>query len=79
MIVTAAGPLGMPSDAEERVGNARRMIDARPRRGIPPDRLFVDPLVFPISVDGEFGEHCLDAIAAISADATAPSSTSPGA
>ena len=62
VIVTAAGDAGMPSNAEERVQNADRMIEAATERGISKDRLYVDPLVFPISVDGDFGDHCLDAI-----------------
>ena len=62
VIVTAAGDAGMPSNAEERVENADRMIEAATERGISKERLYVDPLVFPISVDGEFGEHCLEAI-----------------
>jgi cobalamin-dependent methionine synthase I len=62
VIVTAAGDSGMPSNADERVQNAERMIAAASERGIPPERIYIDPLVFPISVDGEFGEHCLDAI-----------------
>jgi cobalamin-dependent methionine synthase I len=62
VVVTAAGDAGMPSNAEERVENAGRMIEAALERGIALDRLYVDPLVFPISVDGEFGEHCLAAI-----------------
>lgn len=68
VIVTAAGNSAMPSNTEERVGNARRMIDAATEKGIPPARLYVDPLMFPISVDGEFGKHVLDAIAAIRAE-----------
>ena len=62
VIVTAAGDSGMPTNAEERVENANRMIEASLERGIPKERLYVDPLVFPISVDGAFGDHCLDAI-----------------
>jgi cobalamin-dependent methionine synthase I len=62
VIVTAAGDAGMPSNAEERVENADSMIGAALERGIGKDRLYVDPLVFPISVDGAFGDHCLDAI-----------------
>lgn len=62
VIVTAAGDSGMPSNSEERVANADRMIAASVERGIPLERLYVDPLVFPISVDGAFGDHCLDAI-----------------
>lgn len=61
VIVTAAGESGMPTNTEERVANASRMIEAAIGKGIPIDRLYVDPLVFPISVDGDFGEHCLGA------------------
>lgn len=61
VIVTAAGESGMPSNTEERVENASRMIEAALGKGIPVDRIYVDPLVFPISVDGEFGKHCLGA------------------
>jgi len=61
VIVTAAGESGMPSNTEERVDNASRMIEAALGKGIPVDRIYVDPLVFPISVDGAFGEHCLGA------------------
>jgi 5-methyltetrahydrofolate--homocysteine methyltransferase len=62
VIVTAAGATGMPSNAEERVENASEMVDRARGRGITLDRIYVDPLVFPISVDGQFGAHCLDAI-----------------
>jgi len=65
VVVTAAGESGMPTDAEERVINASRMVKASLAAGIQPDRIFVDPLVFPIAVDGAYGRHCLDAIAAI--------------
>jgi len=67
VIVTAAGSSGMPSNAAERVDNASRMVDAAIEKGIPLDLLYVDPLMFPISVDGDFGHHVLDAIRAIRA------------
>jgi 5-methyltetrahydrofolate--homocysteine methyltransferase len=62
VIVTAAGESGMPSNAEERVANASRMVELALGKDIPIERIYVDPLVFPISVDGAFGKHCLDAI-----------------
>ena len=65
VIVTAAGEAGMPSDAAERIDNASRMVDAAHEAGIDTGDIFVDPLVFPISVDGSFGLHTLDAIRAI--------------
>jgi 5-methyltetrahydrofolate--homocysteine methyltransferase len=61
VVVTAAGANGMPQNTEERMVNASRMIDAAMSKGIPLDRLYVDVLVFPISVDGQFVIHCLDA------------------
>ena len=62
MIVTAAGASGMPSNTAERVENASSHDRARAREGHRRrTSLYVDPLVFPISVDGDFGEHCLDA------------------
>jgi cobalamin-dependent methionine synthase I len=65
VIVTASGDSGMPDGAEERVTNASKIVEAATDAGIPLDQLYVDPLVFPISVDGAFGDHCLDAIRAI--------------
>lgn len=62
VMVTAAGQSGMPEDAPQRVDNASRMIDAALAKGIPKSDIFIDPLVFPISVDSQFGNHCLDAI-----------------
>ncbi len=62
-IVTAAGESGMPSDDEERVTNASALIDRAVERGIPLGDLYVDALVFPISVDGAFGRHYFDAVA----------------
>jgi cobalamin-dependent methionine synthase I len=65
VIVTASGDSGMPDGAEERVTNASKIVEAATEAGIALDKLYVDPLVFPISVDGAFGDHCLDAIRAI--------------
>jgi 5-methyltetrahydrofolate--homocysteine methyltransferase len=65
LVVTAAGESGMPTDAEGRVRNAGRIIEESLAKGIPLAHIFVDPLVFPIAVNGEYGRHCLDAIAAL--------------
>ena len=62
VIVTAAGATGMPQNDGERVENATRIIDAASRKAIPLGRMHVDALVFPISVDSQFGNHCLSAI-----------------
>jgi len=67
VVVTAAGGTGMPSNAEERIENASYIVDAALAKGIPPERMYVDALVFPISVDSQFVLHCLDAFRALRA------------
>lgn len=62
VIITGAGESGMPEDAEQRVDNASRMIDMALDRGIARGDIHVDLLVFPISVDGQYGRHFLDAV-----------------
>ncbi|MBL8227031.1 MAG: dihydropteroate synthase [Bryobacterales bacterium] len=62
VMVTAAGERGMPQDAAERVANASRMVDAALTKGIAKHQIYIDPLVFPIAVDSQYGLHCLDAI-----------------
>ena len=65
VIVTAAGESGMPANAAERVENASKMVETALGAGIGLGDIFVDPLVFPISVDGSFGLHVLEAIRTI--------------
>jgi 5-methyltetrahydrofolate--homocysteine methyltransferase len=62
VIVTAAGERGMPSGVDDRVANASRMIEAARSKGIASSEIFVDPLIFPISVDKSFALHSLDAM-----------------
>ena len=67
VVVTAAGERGMPDGSDARVANASRMVEAALARGFAPGDLYIDPLVFPISVDSRYGNHCLDAIRALRA------------
>lgn len=62
VIVTAAGEKGMPQNEVERLENASRMVEAALARGISLASIYVDVLVFPISVDGRFGHHALETI-----------------
>ena len=62
VVVTAAGDSGMPTNTEERVANASRIVEASLKGGLALEQIFVDPLVFPIAVDSSYGRHCLDAI-----------------
>ena len=61
VIVTAAGDSGMPQDAEQRIANATRIVEAALGKSLPIESLYVDTLVFPISVDMQFGNHYLEA------------------
>jgi len=61
VVITAAGSRGMPQTAADRVANASQVVEAALAAGIPLERMYVDALVFPISVDDQFVNHCLDA------------------
>ncbi len=67
VVVTSAGGTAMPDGAGERIVNARRIVDMALAKGFKLDQLFVDPLVFPVSVNSDFAAHCLDAIREIRA------------
>ena len=61
-IITAAGESQMPTNDIERVENVLRLMEEAERREIKEEDIFVDLLVFPISVDGSFGLDYLNAI-----------------
>ncbi len=61
-IISAASESGMPENADERLENATRVVDAASVRGINYEDMFIDPLFFPVSVDKAYGPHALDAI-----------------
>jgi 5-methyltetrahydrofolate--homocysteine methyltransferase len=62
LVISAAGEKGMPEGTEGRLANAARMVEAALDKGFTPETLYIDPLVFPIAVDTQFGGHCLEAI-----------------
>ncbi len=53
---------GMTKTAEERFGVAGRLIEALCGEGIEPDRIYLDPLIQPVSVQNDFGLVALDVI-----------------
>jgi cobalamin-dependent methionine synthase I len=67
VIVTAAGESGMPQNAEQRVTNASSMVETALGKDFALNDIYVDPLIFPIAVDAEFGNHCFDAIRQLAA------------
>jgi 5-methyltetrahydrofolate--homocysteine methyltransferase len=67
-VVMAANEVGMPADASERVENVGRILEMALTRGMAKDDIFVDPLMFPIAVDSNYGNHVFEAIERIRAD-----------
>ena len=62
IILTAAGTEGMPGDAAARVANVKQLIDLALAKEIPLDDIYIDELVFPISVSSDHGLDFLDAV-----------------
>ena len=67
VVLSATGAGSMPANADERVANARALIDAATSRGLGLGALHVDALVLPVAVDPEVGGHFLDAVRALRA------------
>ncbi len=67
-VVMAANEVGMPADASERVENVGRILEMALTKGMAKDDIFVDPLMFPIAVDSNYGNHVFEAIGRIRAD-----------
>jgi len=62
-IVTAAGEASMPSDHKERVENVLKLVEELRTHDVPLTDVYVDGLVFPISVASDYGNHYLEAVA----------------
>ena len=67
VIVTASGAEGMPSDDTERVENVQEVMRAVEAANIPLDDVYIDCLVFPISVASQYGNDYLNAVSEIRA------------
>ncbi|MGM0420123.1 MAG: dihydropteroate synthase [Bacillota bacterium] len=53
---------GMPKGREDRVELADKLMNKLIGDGVPAERIFLDPIIQPISVDGELGCKVLDAV-----------------
>jgi 5-methyltetrahydrofolate--homocysteine methyltransferase len=65
VITMATSGTGMPQDAEERVENTRAIVEQVRSAGVPLGDIFVDAIVFPISVDSQNCNHYFDAVRTI--------------
>ncbi len=62
VIIMSTSATGMPQDDDERVENATALIDDLLSRGVELGDIFVDAIIFPISVDQQNGNHYFDAV-----------------
>ena len=67
VVALAMTETGMPRGKAERVDSAQKLIDGLTERGVPADRIFVDPVVTPVSCESNVGPMLLEVIADIRA------------
>ena len=65
VVVSAASESSMPEDSNERIENLKNLIDYSTSKGLLLNDLFIDPLIFPISVSSSYGTDALEAISKI--------------
>ena len=65
VVVSAASESSMPEDSNERIENLTNLIDYSTSKGLFLEDLFIDPLIFPISVSSSYGTDALEAISKI--------------
>ena len=65
LFINAGGASGMPADGKERTENMVQLMDMVDKVDIPMDDRYLDPLVFPIGANPEFGNHYLDAVSSL--------------
>lgn len=65
VIAGATGETSMPSTVEERLANFERLVPRLTETGFTHPDIYLDPLVFPASVDPQNSKRVLDTIAAL--------------
>ena len=65
IIVMATSATGMPEDDKERVANVTEIIERVTARGVALEDVFIDSIVFLISVDQQNGNHYFNAVKAL--------------
>lgn len=65
VVALALDDSGMPCRAGQREEIAKRLIDTLVDAGLPPERIFLDPIIAPVGTQPEVAGHILQAVAAI--------------
>ncbi|MCD6120364.1 MAG: dihydropteroate synthase [Spirochaetales bacterium] len=63
-VVSAAGKTGLPVSPEEKIANLKEIVSLLDKKGMERNKMHLDPLVLPISVDSANGKNFLDAVTA---------------
>ena len=67
-IVSAAGKASLPSSTDERLSNFKGIVNILDRAAMPREKMYLDALVLPISVDGANGKNFMEATARAKAE-----------
>lgn len=62
VVALALSDEGMPSDADDRVNTALELVDTLTDAGVEIERIFVDPVISPLSTDAMVGRQVMEAI-----------------
>jgi len=68
VIALCMGDGGMPQDVEERLKNARLLVERLRDVGVADEDIYLDPLVCPVSTDSRFGKIVIDTLRAMKAE-----------
>ena len=62
VIISAASESGMPEDESQRMENIVKIVDMCIKKGLNLEEIFIDPLIFPVSVNSIYPSHILKTI-----------------
>ncbi|MBN18369.1 MAG: hypothetical protein CL758_02660 [Chloroflexi bacterium] len=62
IIAMATNESGMPEDSKDRIDNSAKIIDKATSLGFSLKDIFLDAIIFPISVNSQYGNHYFDAV-----------------
>lgn len=65
LIALCQSDAAMAKSLEDKIAMAGNLVEGARHRGLPPERLFIDPLVFPLATDSFSAQTTLEAVAAI--------------
>jgi len=62
IIAMATSETGMPEDENDRIVNAKKILEKLAEMRFSLDEIYLDAIVFPISVNSQYGNHYFDAV-----------------